>query len=95
MMCMVNIEKPVRNPSGCLYEKIDLSTGDDSWAKWKKFDEKVEVKVVKRLIPSIHIEYQCPKCRTWMIDHTIDPTKITRFLCSCGQEIIAKYKNQG
>lgn len=57
----------------------------------------VDIKVKKIPTPRTEIEYTCPKCKTnWRLcDGSIDPKVTTRFLCDCGQEIIAKYINIG
>ena len=51
----------------------------------------VEIKVVKNPSVRISIEYACPKCKGHFVEHGFYEERITRFLCSCGQEIIAKY----
>lgn len=55
--------------------------------KAKKVD--ISVKTIK--VVNYSVEYQCPKCRCVFIDYGFDYKKITRFKCSCGQEIIANY----
>jgi len=51
----------------------------------------VEIKVVKKPAVRISIKYTCPKCKCNFEEHGFYEERITRFLCSCGQEIIAKY----
>jgi predicted RNA-binding Zn-ribbon protein involved in translation (DUF1610 family) len=55
--------------------------------------KKVTIEVIKRLIHSTYVNYQCPKCFKYVTDYSFDYDKIIRFKCNCGQEIIAQYKH--
>ena len=52
-----------------------------------------KVKVIYKEIKctSYRAEYQCPKCKIFFQDDTLYKN-VTRFLCSCGQEIIVDRK---
>ena len=51
----------------------------------------IKIDVVKTLRITSYVEYSCPKCYKIIKDYSFDYEKITRFKCSCGQELIAKY----